>query len=539
MKINISQNAPLVPHKKHWQFCVGSGHALLALRTDYTRQLAFIHDTLGIERVRFHGIFDDDMRTFNDLSMMMPIPGSEAFKEYNFNACGVAYDNVLAAGMKPFVELSFMPSKLALHEEGRPLEGSFFYKPLIVPPADLAAWKEYIQAFLKFLIHRYGIEEIRTWYFEVWNEPDLPVAFWNGTRDEYFALYETTARAIKEIDPEIPVGGPSTSGSKWVESFVKFCRQNDIPVDFVSTHQYAGDPLGGVEDQGMEENASKEDAPKEDVEQSFRARMMEAVKAMAQIKDKTFLNGFRLIMPDKSETTDIPNDVFITNAPKVKAQAQGLPVFYTEWNENAIFSAFTNDTRKVAAYDVKTALDVADAVTGSSIWCFSDIFEELHPFPQEFHGGFGMLTQNGIPKPVYHAIKMLADAGDERLDLGEDATKGEIGYAAFKKGDQLQVLLFRQKMKNLDLPKEEVTIEISLPAAPSEVLCRRIDEEHGNPLKLWEEMGSPISLNRAEVEDLKARSAVVDEPLPYQSENGVLTLKAELGVNDVYFFTIQ
>ncbi|MBQ1367194.1 MAG: glycosyl hydrolase family 39, partial [Firmicutes bacterium] len=109
MKINISQNAPLVPHKKHWQFCVGSGHALLALRTDYTRQLAFIHDTLGIERVRFHGIFDDDMRTFNDLSMMMPIPGSEAFKEYNFNACGVAYDNVLAAGMKPFVELSFMP----------------------------------------------------------------------------------------------------------------------------------------------------------------------------------------------------------------------------------------------------------------------------------------------------------------------------------------------------------------------------------------------------------------------------------------------
>ena len=538
MNIRIPSNAPETAHKKHWQFCVGSGHALLALRTDYTRQLTFIHDTLGIERVRFHGIFDDDMRTFNDLSMMMPLPGTESFAEYNFNACGVAYDNVLSAGMKPFVELSFMPKKLALKEEGRPLEGSFFYKPLIVPPADLAAWKEYMQAFLRFLIHRYGIKEIRTWYFEVWNEPDLPMAFWNGTRDEYFALYEATARAIKEIDPLIPVGGPATSGSKWVESFVRFCRENDVPVDFISTHQYAGDPLGGVEDQGMAGDAA-EAGIGEDPTIDFGEIMRAASQGLAKIEDKTFLNGFRVFMADKSELTDIPNDVFITNAPKVKEQAQGLPVFYTEWNENAIFSAYTNDTRKVAAYDVKTALDVSDAVTGSSIWCFSDIFEELHPFPQEFHGGFGMLTQNGIPKPVYHAIKMLADAGDVRLDLGPNATKGEIGYAAFRKGDATQILLFRQKMKNLDLPKEPVTVELELPAAPSSVLCRQIDEDHGNPLKLWEQMGSPISLNRAEVEDLKARSAVSDAPWDYQYDAGILILKAELGVNDVYFFTIQ
>ena len=80
MEFRIRSNTPVHPHDKHWQFCVGSGHALLALRTDYTRQLKFIHDTLGIERVRFHGIFCDDMRTFNDLSMMYPIPGSEAFE---------------------------------------------------------------------------------------------------------------------------------------------------------------------------------------------------------------------------------------------------------------------------------------------------------------------------------------------------------------------------------------------------------------------------------------------------------------------------
>ena len=536
MMIRIPADAAAFPHKKHWQFCVGSGHALLALRTDYTRQLKFIRDTLGIERVRFHGIFCDDMRTFSDLSMQMPVPGGEAFTEYNFNACGVAYDNVLEAGMKPFVELSFMPKKLAMDDPTRTLTGSFFYRPIIVPPADLKAWGDYIAAFVRFLIHRYGIGEIRTWYFEVWNEPDLPGAFWNGTRDEYFALYEAAARAIKAVDAQIRVGGPATSNSKWVASFLAYCRAHDVPVDFVSTHQYAGDPLGGVTNQGSPDDDGKPVGFDHD---GFMTYLSQLGGKLTETADKTFLAGFRSLMPDKSETEDLPSDLMTRNAAIVRRQAEGLPVYYTEWNENAIFSAWTNDTRKAAAYDVRTALDVADSVDGSSIWCFSDIFEELHPFPQEFHGGFGMLSQSGIPKPVYHAMKMLADAGDERLDLGPDATKGEIGYAAFRKGSRLQVILFRQRMKNLPLAPEPVTVSVESPEAPKGVCVRRIDEDHGNPLKLWQEMGSPISLNRAEVRDLIERSAVTDEPCAFRRENGRTVIDTELGCNDVVFFTLD
>ncbi|MBQ9198082.1 MAG: hypothetical protein IJ157_12715 [Clostridia bacterium] len=532
MEITIGSGLPRIPHKKHWQFCVGSGHALLALRTDYTRQLKFIHDTLGIRRVRFHGIFCDDMRTCNDLSMQMNVPGAEGFTEYNFNSIGVAYDNVLEAGMKPLVELSFMPGKLALREEGRPLQGGFFYKPNIVPPADYAAWRDYLQAFLRFLIRRYGAEEVRAWYFEVWNEPDLPYVFWNGSRDEYFRLYAETARAIKEIDDQIPVGGPATSGSKWIASFLSFCRENGVPVDFVTTHQYAGDPLGGVEDQGDEEGqAGGFD--------SWQERMRKAEETLRQVKEKTFLAGYRAVTPDKSETADIPDDLFRRNAAKVRDQAGDLPVYYTEWNENAIFSAYTNDTRKVAAYDVKMALAVADHVTGSSIWCFSDIFEELHPFPQEFHGGFGMLTQSGIPKPVYNAMKLLADAPDTRIDLGPGALDGEIGAAAFEGRGETHVILFRQKMKQLALPPEEAVVRLACPQRPQSVTVKRIDEEHGNPLKLWEEMGSPETLSRAEAEDLKSRSDVQAEAWPFTWENGVLTLRAALGVNDVYGFVIR
>ena len=188
---------------------------------------------------------------------------------------------------------------------------------------------------------------------------------------------------------------------------------------------------------------------------------------------------------------------------------------------------------------MKAALDVMDNMDGSSIWCFSDIFEEFHPFPEEFHGGFGMLTQSGIPKPVYHAMKMLADAGDERLVLGDRATWGEIGIGAFRKGQDIQVLLFRQKMKNLELPKEKAAVRIETDRKPKEVLVRRVDEDHGNPLKLWNAMGSPRDLNRKEVETLKRESDVTDEPWVFAWETGVLTLEAELAVNDVYFFQVR
>ncbi len=324
-----------------------------------------------------------------------------------------------------------------------------------------------------------------------------------------------------------------------MQSFLDFCEENHVPVDFVSTHQYAGDPLGGVEDQGGPEGDTQNAGDTSEDMERMKERYLALGKALQNVPDKTFLSGFRTLMPDKSETTELPNDTFIKNAEIVRRQAGSLPVFYSEWNESAIFSAYTNDTRKVAAYDVKTALDVSEHLDGSSIWCFSDIFEELHPFPQEFHGGFGILSQNGIPKPVCHALKMLRDAGDMRLDLGPDATLGEIGIAAFRSSHELQVLLFRQKMKNLDLPKEKATVRLALDAAPAAVMARRIDETHGNPLRIWEEMGCPVSLNKREINALIEKSAVVDEPWPSHYEAGVLTITAELGVNDIYFFTVR
>ena len=207
--------------------------------------------------------------------------------------------------------------------------------------------------------------------------------FFSGTKEDYFKLYETTARAIKAVDEKIRVGGPATSGSMWIRDFRKFVEENNVPCDFFSTHQYAGDPLGGIETEGEIDEAAKADeaAPQESLEAQQAAMAAAFMKKLATAAGKTFLDGWRAIMEDKSETEDLPDNVFRVNSAITRKQAGNTPLFYTEWNENAIFGAATNDTRKVAAYDVKAALDVEANVDGSSIWCFSDIFEEMHQFP--------------------------------------------------------------------------------------------------------------------------------------------------------------
>ncbi len=163
INFTIKSDYPTEKFNKHWQFSVGSPHATYALRHDWCEQLKTVKDELGIERVRFHGIFCDDMHTYHKLSDIFPIPNGKSIEEINFRFPAAAFDNILSCGMKPFVELSFMPRHLARKNK----KGMFFYKPNISPPKDLKKWGEYIESFIRFLADRYTLSEIRQWYFEV------------------------------------------------------------------------------------------------------------------------------------------------------------------------------------------------------------------------------------------------------------------------------------------------------------------------------------------------------------------------------------
>jgi len=514
MNFKITGNESRHPFDRHYLFSVGSCHAAMALRTDYVEQLKRVHDDLGIQRVRFHGVFDDDMKVVTSLSSYLPVPGTEKYQDISFNQIGLAYDNILKCGMRPFVELGFMPQLLA---SGKKQIG-FSYNANITPPKDYGEWEDFLKRFIRFLFDRYGREEVSQWYFEVWNEPNLG-SFFSGKKEDYFKLFAHTARALKAVDPALRVGGPATATSEWVDELVAYCRKNNVPIDFVSTHQYMGEPLGHAAG-GMK-----------DIVKSIFAGM----KQVKKHPGGSVLDGMRLMFQDSSESKDYSSTLFKDNVCAVKKQADGLPLYYTEWNASSTCTAPHNDTRKLAANAVKNILDVEGCLEGSSIWCFSDIFEESFLFPQEFSGSFGMMTIHGIRKPVYHAFEMLRQVGDTRLDLR--STNDEIEIGAFENAEGMQFLLYRLDLKCREKPSRDALLEIKCDQ-PSRVTIQRIDENHCNPLKLWQSMGSPMDMKPEDAKKIDNSTALIEEELEYSYENGMLLLHTTLSVNDVQLIKV-
>ena len=214
------------PFPHFWEHTVGSDHARMALRADWQRQLKRTHEELGFRCVRFHGLLSDDIGTVvREKNRLL----------YSFFNSDQIFDFLLSIGMKPFVELSFMPDELASG-----VRTVFSYEANVTPPKDYKQWAALIEGLVSHCVERYGEKEVGEWLFEVWNEPNLKT-FWTGTQREYFKLYRYTAEAIKNVSSSFKVGGPATARSEWIEEFVNFCERNDVPADFVSTHYYPND----------------------------------------------------------------------------------------------------------------------------------------------------------------------------------------------------------------------------------------------------------------------------------------------------------
>src|SRR5207249_3969739 len=222
--ITADANAPSRPFPHFWEKMFGSGRAILSLRESYRRDLREVKQATDFEYVRFHAIFHDEVGVYQE--------DGEGHAIYNFSYVDQIYDGLLANGVRPFVELSFMPRKLASSLKSH----AFWYKPYPSPPRDWDRWGELVEQFTRHLVERYGIDEVSQWYFEVWNEPNID--FWTGEPKQptYYHLYDVSARAVKGVDRRLRVGGPSTAQAAWVDSFIKHCVDGNVPVDFVSTH---------------------------------------------------------------------------------------------------------------------------------------------------------------------------------------------------------------------------------------------------------------------------------------------------------------
>jgi xylan 1,4-beta-xylosidase len=219
-RVEIDLRKEVGPLEHIWSRSMGSDRAAITLRESWRKDLERCRKEIGLERIRFHGIFADELGV-----------GSG-----NFQNVDEVYDGLLDRGVQPFVELSFMPKRFA---SGTKEFG--FYRANITPPTSLEEWSGFIQKFVRHLVQRYGASEVRQWCFEIWNEPNLQPWFWTGSQQQYFEFYKATAMAVKSVDPAIRTGGPATSAVQWIPDFLNFCAKNDAPVDFVSTHIYPGD----------------------------------------------------------------------------------------------------------------------------------------------------------------------------------------------------------------------------------------------------------------------------------------------------------
>jgi xylan 1,4-beta-xylosidase len=197
---------------------------------EFARALRIAHDDIGAKYVRAHAILHDDNHVVTR--------AGDGSLRFDFTQVDALYDEILDIGLRPIVELSFMPRVIAADPDAE----VFAYHGLISPPREWSQWYQLVHALTAHLVERYGLDEVRRWAFEVWNEPNLEV-FWTGTRDDYLRMYDESARAVKAVHPELWVGGPSTAAGEWIETLAAHAEQAGVPLDFVTSHTYGNVPL--------------------------------------------------------------------------------------------------------------------------------------------------------------------------------------------------------------------------------------------------------------------------------------------------------
>jgi len=457
--IVLDAAAPAHPFPHFWEEMFGSGRAILSLRDSYRSDLRSVKQATDFAYVRFHGIFNDEVGVYDEDAQGHPL--------YNFSYVDQIYDGLLANHVRPFVEISFMPKKLAaantLH--------AFWYKPNVSPPKDWSRWEALITAFAGHLVDRYGIDEVSQWYFEVWNEPNLD--FWAGDpkQETYWQLYDHTAIPLKKVNSRLRVGGPATAQAAWVDAMIRHCAENHIPLDYVSTHVYANDTAQDV-------FGTQADIPRDQM--------------VCRAVDKVH---------NQIKASSMPN----------------LPLFWSEFNASYKNEPDVTDALYMGPWLADTIRQCDGLVEMMSYWSFSDVFEEQGVVKTPFYGGYGLMAEDGIPKPAFNVFKLLHELGDERIPL-----------------DSNSALLTRKKDGTLVLavwnygPPEQAgsprTITFRLKAAKAKrALISRVDGDHGDFHAAYEKMGSPRYPTQSQIRQLST-AAQLTAPENHRIKNGELTI---------------
>ena len=462
-----------------WRFCVGTGRMNLALRSDYQASLALVQQEIGFRYIRGHGLFCDDMGILRT---------SQGVTRYTYTYLDQVFDAYLAAGIKPFLELGFMPSQLASGNDT-----VFWWKGNITPPTDYKQWTAMVQATLRHLIDRYGLAEVATWPVEVWNEPNLPHFWKNADQQEYFKLYDITSRAVKEVDASLQVGGPAVSpgADPWYAAFGEYVLAHNSPVDFISGHAYASGPA-----------------------QHIPFGVYQTLEPPQWLLDQ--FGAPRRMLADKGNLAE-------------------LPVYITEFNTSYRPDNPIHDTAYNAAHLAPVLARGGQVADAFSYWTFCDVFEEENVPTALFHGGFGLMTHRQIRKPTYHLYAFMAQLGPSILADGPDhfVTRhddGRITILAWQPVGGTAEGLYGAAPQDHQIAFE-VPCQGDVPAMA--VIRRRVNEHMGNAWTTWRELGRPMSPTLHTLDVLEEASWPVVEHTAQIADNNKIRLDITLDQHEV------
>lgn len=455
------------PHAQSPLRVVGAGRANEGLRADWQAQLSTVQSEIGFHYLRMHGILCDDMGVYTEDKQGNP--------QFNFQYIDSLYDALLKLHIRPFVELGFMPSKLASGDTT-----IFWWKGNTSKPKDPAKWAALIRALIDHWKERYGEDEINQWYFEVWNEPDLS-GFWPYSLDDYFSLYKSTAEAIRAECRECRIGGPATAVPYAGEqAFEKWIVANPEPIDFISSHAY------GVKQGFLDTDGSAGTVLDPDPD-SVSGRMRHSRKLL--------------------NATPLHN----------------LELHFTEWSSAYTPTDYMHDQYHQASFILDKVRRAAPYVDSMSYWTFTDIFEENGPRFTPFHGGFGMINLEGIKKPSFYAFKFLSMLGTSDVQTSDSESQANESWITTSSDGSIQALLwdyspvvppagktdqvfYKQELPPTD--KGQLTLDLTnLPNGNYRVAVYQIGYKQNDPYTAYVEMGSPNQLTRAQVDALNKVSA--------------------------------
>lgn len=466
MKYNFDINVDAKKFEPYYLKCICAGRAHEGLRANWQKQLRTVQNEIGFEYIRFHGIFNDEMAIYREDEN-----GNPAFFWQYFDEL---FDFLQEVKLKPIFELSFMPEALATKPHTL-----FWWKGNACPPTDYDKWAQLVKATVMHCIERYGLDSILEWKWEVWNEPNLD-SFWTGTQEEYFRLYEVTARAIKDIDKRLAVGGPSSSGAdfrdnlNYLRAFIDFCSEKKLTVDFVSAHPYP--TYWPLDTDGNEQMGY--------MGKSCNIEHLDLIKNI------------------------------IENSPYPNAE-----IHLTEYNTSPSPRDLIHDTLFPAPFLLYNLTQNIGKVDSLGFWTFTDVFEENGPGESQFHGGFGLMNVLGIRKPSYFAYAFLADMGnalvykDENCFVTKKGAKLHIllwNYCyytdEFAKGDRSGLSL-HSRDDVFEHKKLEVDVRIE---NAQDIKAYKLGKDNGSALHNWLKMGAPESPTKEQAYELISRS-VPDE----------------------------